>query len=181
MIQFGSLLAEGQSSRLYKRLVFDDKLAVDVSAYQDSLSLGSMFSIDVTATPGADLDTIERIVDEELRRLQKDGIEPKELEQRKTTLELRRLSRLQNLGTVADLMNQYEFAWGEPNSFSRDLQRFLSTTPERVQVAATQYMQLDRRAILRVLPQEPERAASARDTRPTNGPDSTFTPMQPET
>lgn len=180
MIQLGSLLAEGQSSRLYKRLVFDDKLAVDVSAYQDSLSLGSMFSIDITATAGADLDAIERIVDEELRRLQKDGIEPRELEQRKTAFELRRLSRLQNLGAVADLMNQYEFVWGEPNSFARDLERFRSTTPEGVQGAATRHLQLDRRAILRVLPEQPERIASARDTRPADGAERDFTPMQPE-
>lgn len=181
MIQLGSVLAEGQSSRLYKRLVFDDKLAVDVSAYQDSLSLGSMFSIDVTAAPGADLDAIERIVDEELQRLQKDGIQPKELEQRKAASELRRLARLQSIGSMADLMNQYEFVWGEPNSFARDLERFRTTTPTRVQAAATQYLQLDRRAILRVLPEQPERTASARDTRPADGADSAFTPVQPDT
>ncbi len=161
-----AVLSQGKTSRLYKRLVFDERIATDVSAFQDSLALGSMFTIDVTGTPGADLDRIERIVDEELARVRRDGVTADELAQRQASVELRRLARLQNLGAVADQLNQYEFAWGEPNAFARDLDRFRKAVPQRLQQVAVATLDPDRRVILRVLPEQPERRAGPRDQRP---------------
>src|SRR5690606_38765196 len=70
----GALLADGKNSRLYKRLVIDEQIAVDVSARQDSAVLGSLFVVDVLAVPGADLNRVERAVDEELARLADEGM-----------------------------------------------------------------------------------------------------------
>src|SRR5256885_8522328 len=46
------VLGGGKSSRLYKALVYDKQIAQDVSAQQQSLTHGSVFTIQVTARPG---------------------------------------------------------------------------------------------------------------------------------
>ena len=176
-----SVLTSGKSSRLYKRLVFDERLAVDVSASQDSLRLGSMFTIDVTAAPGADLDRIERLVDEELAKVGTAGIATDELARQQAGYELGQLSRLQSLGMVADQLNAYEAAWGEPDSFARDLDRYRKATPQAVQQWAREVLDPMRRVILRVLPEQPSRTASPRDQRPSDAKDGAFAPQQPTT
>ncbi len=176
----GAVLSSGKTSRLYKRMVFDDKTAVDVSAFQDDAGLGSMFHIDITCAPGADLDAIEKTVDQELARLGKEGITVAELDERKAGYELSKLSQLQSIEAVADKLNQYEYVWGEPNSFKRDLDRYRNATPAKVQWWAMQTLDPARRAIIRVLPEEPERADSGRDKRPADGTAPAFTPQAPQ-
>ena len=64
-----NLLGGGKSSRLYKKLVYERQVAQSVTAAQDSMSLGSVFGIEVVARPGQKLEDIERLVDEELLSL----------------------------------------------------------------------------------------------------------------
>ena len=175
-----SLLAEGKSSRLYKRLVIDDQLASSVTANNASEALGSVLRIDVQARPEADLARIERTVDEEVARLLRDGPGPGELAQRKATTELSKLTSLQRLEARADALNFYEDAWGEPNSFTRDLDRYRNATPASVLATARQVLTKDARVVFRVLPEQPKRAPSARDTRPADGPPAGFRPTSPE-
>ena len=56
------VLGGGKSSRLYKALVFEQRIAQDVFAYQGSQMLSSLFQIGATAKPGYDLDVIARAV-----------------------------------------------------------------------------------------------------------------------
>jgi predicted Zn-dependent peptidase len=175
-----SILADGKSSRLYKRLVIDDKVAASVSASNASQALGSTLRIDVQARAGVDLDRVEKAVDEEIARLLAEGIRPGELAQRKETTELAKLSALQRLETRADSLNFYEDAWGDPNGFKRDLDRYRNATPEGVLATAKQVLTRDARVLFRVLPEQPKRPASARDTRPPDGPAAAFRPTPPE-
>jgi zinc protease len=96
-----SVLSKGKTSRLYKRLVYDDKLAAEVSSYQDSSQLGSLFRINVLANPGVDLDRLEKTIDEEVERLTQKGLTDKELEQHKAGHELAMLSGLQSVEAKA--------------------------------------------------------------------------------
>jgi predicted Zn-dependent peptidase len=175
-----SILAEGKSSRLYKRLVIDDKLASSVTASNSSQALGSVLRIDVQARPDADFSRIEQVVDEEIARLLKDGPGTSEVAQRKATTELAKLNALQRLETRADQLNFYEDAWGEPNSFVRDLDRYRNATPASILATARQVLTKDARVLFHVLPEQPRKAPSARDTRPPDGPSAAFQPTPPE-
>ena len=66
-------LATGRSSRLYKKLVYEKQIAQNVTAYQYSLMLGSMFGIEATARPGRTLQELEAAIDEELALLRTEG------------------------------------------------------------------------------------------------------------
>ncbi|HMN41130.1 MAG TPA: pitrilysin family protein [Phycisphaerales bacterium] len=176
----GAVLTQGKSSRLYKRLVLDDKTATDVSASQNSATLGSLFQIDVYARPDADLNAVEKAVDEEIAKILTSGVTAEELGQRTATIELGMLSRLDNLQAKADRLNEYEYFFGEPNSFKRDLDRYRNATPAGVQDWAKRTLTQDSRLLTRVLPEEPDRGASARDTRPADFSQAHFAPQAPE-
>jgi zinc protease len=68
-----TILGGGKSSRLYKKLVYDKQIALDVSASQNSLILGSVFEIVVTARPGHTADEMEKAINEEVSNFRKDG------------------------------------------------------------------------------------------------------------
>jgi predicted Zn-dependent peptidase len=173
------VLAEGRDSRLHRRLVEQERLAVDVAAEFDGLALTSLFEVSAWLTPGADLGRVEAIVDEEIERVRKDGVTAEELARRTTSREIGQLASLQDLGRVADQLNRYEFLWGEPNSFARDLARFRAVTTAAVRDVAKSVLDPGRRAILRVLPIEGERAKSLRDERPADFAPAAFAPDMP--
>ena len=175
-----SLLTEGKASRLYQRLVYEDQVAVEVSATQDSRQLGSMFQITIMARPDADLDHVQAVTDEEVARLCAAGPDTAELERRKATAELAMIRRMQSAEAIADLLNTYEYYWGEPNSFQRDLDRYRQATIDGVQQWAKTVLTPDARVVVRVLPEEPARPPSPRDERPVNLPAHGFTLPAPQ-
>ena len=64
-----TILGGGRSSRLFKKLVYERQIAQNVSAQQQSLTLGSMFQIEATARPGHTAAELEKAIDEELAAL----------------------------------------------------------------------------------------------------------------
>lgn len=174
-----SVLSSGKSSRLYKRLVFDEQLAADVTAYQDSNMLGSLFMIEVTARPGVELATIEKAIDEEISRLVTEGVSVEELERNKAAFETRMIDNLQDPRRVADSLNKYQFYFSEPDSFRADLDRYRNATPQSVQRWATDVLTPHARLIIRVLP-ESEEETTPRDSQPAMAAPATFTPAEPE-
>ncbi|MBS0198101.1 MAG: insulinase family protein [Planctomycetes bacterium] len=174
------ILASGKSSRLYRRLVVQEQLANEVSASQQGFPLGGMFTVDVLTKPDADLAAVERIVDEELAVIVRDGPTQEELSRSQAVVELSKLSALESLQAKADRLNEYEYYWGEPNSFKRDLDRYREASPAAVKKWATEVLRPSERVIINVLPEEPARKKSDRDQRPTEGSVSAFAPPVPE-
>ncbi|MBI3720937.1 MAG: insulinase family protein [Fimbriimonas ginsengisoli] len=180
MTLVGRILADGKSSRLYKRLVLEEKLAREVKAYEDANLLDTMFRVDVTGVAGADLNKIESIVDNELINLIKDGVKSEELERYKAGIEREKVAALQSIEARADKLNEYEFYLGNPDGFAQDLERFRKVTPESLRNYATLILNLNKRVIMRVLPEQAPRLDSARDQRPEPTPQATFAPQPPE-
>src|SRR6202521_509638 len=65
-----NVLAGGKNSRLYKRLVYDTQVAQSVEAFQGSRALASSFVIEATPRPGHTVDEIQKVIDEEVAKLQ---------------------------------------------------------------------------------------------------------------
>ena len=175
-----AILGDGQSSRLYQRLVLKDQTAVDVTAYQNSAHLGSLFHVEVMTRPDADLNAVEAAMEDELARIVREAVPAAELDQRKASVELGHLSRLQSNLAVADQLNSYQFNFGEPNSFKRDLDRYRNATPATLQSWAKTVLTPAARAVIRVVPEEPQRAETPRDARPDSAAAGTFTPPKPQ-
>ncbi len=125
------ILGGGKSSRLYKRLVYEKRIAQDAAAHQYSLALGSIFTIEATAKPGVTPEDLERAVDEELELFFREGPSREELSGARNTIEtsiIRGLETLGGFGGVADRLNLYNHFLGDPGYLPRDIQRYRDAT-----------------------------------------------------
>lgn len=147
-----SLLAKGKASRLYKTLVYDQKIAQDVEAAQESGFLGSRFEIGVTARPGVKLATIEAAIDKELDSLRKTAVKPDELERAKNIIETGFVDRLQSTRDRAALLNEYQAEVGDPGYAQKDVDRYRTATADGVKNAAAAYLPANARVILHIIP-----------------------------
>src|ERR1039458_625797 len=102
-----SVLSSGKSSRLYKRLVYDDQIATGVSPFNSSDEIPGQFMIQATARPGDDLTKVEKALDEELARLLEGGPTAAEMERVKNQSLagfLRGIERVGGFGGKSDLL-----------------------------------------------------------------------------
>ncbi len=175
------VLSNGITSRLYQRLMYgENKLAVEVNAMQQSMLLGSLFHVMVDAPADADLGAVEKAMDEVLAELREKGPKPDELEREKALLEHEMLDGMQPVLERADMLNQYEFAFGEPDAFKRDLDRYRNATADVVRDWAGEVLTPDARLILHVLPELPVPSASPRDAQPKSADAGKITLPEPQ-
>jgi zinc protease len=154
-----SILGGGKSSRLYKKLVYEKQIALDVSASQRSLILGSVFDIEVTARPGHTAQEIEKAVDEELAAFRNDGPTAAELERARNGIEtgmIQGLERLGGFGGVADRLNEYNHYLGDPGYFPEDVQRYQSATTDSIRAFAGAQLKPTARVVVYGIPGEPD-------------------------
>jgi zinc protease len=151
------VLAGGMNSRLYKRLVYDMQIAQDVTAFQASSSLSSSFQIIATARPGHTIAELQKVIDEELQKLQQENPAPRELERSVNKIEASFYDRMESLGGFggkADQINGYFSETGNPDWFNEDLSRYRALSPSDIRAAAAEFLPLDRRVELIVEPEK---------------------------
>ena len=137
------ILGGGKSSRLYKSLVYQKRMAQDVSAQQASLALGSIFAVEATGKPGIQPQQIEDAIREEIEHYRKDGPTPAELERGRNTIESAVIRALENLGGFADRLNLYNHFLGNPGYLSQDLERYKKASVESLRSLAQKHLSRD--------------------------------------
>ena len=138
-----SCLGQGKTSRLYKRLVYDDQIASQVSVDNDAREIGGQFYIQVTARPGHNLKEIEKEIDEELARFLKEGPTPTELERVRTHYTatfLRGVERIGGFGGKSDRLAEYAVYTGNPDGFKQTLKRVREATALDLKSAANRWL-----------------------------------------
>ena len=149
------LLANGKTSRLYRTLVYDRRLALDVSAYQHSREISGFFLLAATAAPGQSLMEITAIIDERIQRLADEGPVDEEIERGLAQAEAHFMYRLQTVGGLggkSDQLNAYNVFRGDPDFFSGDLDRYRAASRHSLRAAARNYLAFDRRVLLSIVP-----------------------------
>jgi len=150
------ILAGGKNSRLYKRLVYDMQVAQNVSAQQSSGKLASYFQIEVTPRPGHTTDEMQKIVDEEIAKLQQEPPTTHELDRSLNQIEssfYNRMERVGGFGGKADQLNSYYTETGDPDWFNEDLGRYRALSTSDIRAAAVSFLPRDRRVELTVMPE----------------------------
>ena len=176
------LLADGQSSPLYKRLVVQEKLAVEVFAFPDGAALGSIIRIDALCKPDADLTKVESIIREELAALIAAGPDAAELANRKTQYELALVSGLQSVAARADMINQLLYAYGKPGTLSGEIARYRNVTAGSLQAAAARWFTPEANLVMRILPDvvSAPQPSTLREGRPPDFAPPDFSPPMPQ-
>jgi predicted Zn-dependent peptidase len=147
-----SILHDGKSSRLYKALVYDQALAQDVTAMQESGDLGSRFVVQATARPGVAPEKLEAAMDAIVAKLAAEPARPEELLRAKNQVETAFIERLQSVRERASILNQYQASVGDPGYADADLARYRAATAEGVRDVVRGTLDPKARVILTVVP-----------------------------
>jgi predicted Zn-dependent peptidase len=150
----GAVLALGKASRLYRTLVYDQKLAQDVSAGQASGELGSRFEVSVLAQPGVSLDKLEAAIDKELAKIRTAKVSDEELTRAKNWTESAFVRRLESVRERASILNAYQAEVKDPGYAAKDLARYRAATADALKDTAAKYLDPNARVIVRVVPKE---------------------------
>jgi zinc protease len=147
-----TILGEGKASRLYKRLVYDEKIAQDVAASFGSEALGGTFEVVVTAKPGVDPKRLRAEISEEVARISASPPDARELERAKNTREASFLMSLEPTLQRAIQLAVYSVLAGDPSYLGKDLERRRNVTGALVQTVAAKYLKPDARVVLTIEP-----------------------------
>lgn len=147
------VLSGSKNARLTRKLVYDLQIAQDVNSMQFSGKYGGHFMIVATAKPGKSLEEIKKVIFNEISLIIEEHIAQEELVRSKNVIKSNFIYSLQNIDTVADLLNLYNFYLGEPNSFNFDLSRYNRVDEIMVQQTSERYLQKNY-VELRVVPEK---------------------------
>jgi zinc protease len=149
------LLANGKTSRLYKRLVYEERIATDVSASQNSREIAGFVQLAATAAPGHTLGELERVIIAEIATLAAEGPTVDELARGRVHSETQFVLRLQTVGGFggkSDQLNAYNVLLGDADFFDRDLARYQQATAPSLRDAVARYLGPGRRITMSVVP-----------------------------
>src|SRR5437870_732500 len=150
-----TVLGGGKSSRLYKKLVYEKQIALDVAANQQSLMLGSEFQVQATARPEVKPEDLEKAVNTELEAFRTNGPTEEELQRARNVLESRVIEGLETLGGsggVADRLNSYNHYLGTPDFLAADIARYENASKESIAAFAQGQLNLNQCAVVYGMP-----------------------------
>jgi zinc protease len=149
------ILAGGKGSRLYRRLVREERLAQDVALFTLGLIGGASISAGwATARPGVDIERVEAAFHEELGRMALEPVTEDELARARALIETDELGALQRVEERADRLSMYATLLDDPDLINRMLDRYLSVTVQDIQAISADVFRPDNRSVLTYLPAE---------------------------
>jgi len=139
----GQILGGAKSSRLSQRLQHQDKLVDNISAGAYGSQLGSNFMVMATVKQGQDPAQVEKIIDEEIERLLKDGPTADELSRAKTGFRagfIRGIERIGGFGGKADALAECAVYTGDPGCFRTSLANIDKATAADLKRVGAQWL-----------------------------------------
>ena len=138
-----TVLGGGKTSRLYQRLVYQDKLVDDVSASLSDFALANQFQIQADVKQGVDPARVEAVIAEELKKFLADGPTQDELDRAKVASRanfIRGLEKVGGFSGKAVILAQGQVYRGDPGAYKKDLSRTAGASIASVKQAADQWL-----------------------------------------
>ncbi|MEZ4224297.1 MAG: pitrilysin family protein [Polyangiaceae bacterium] len=147
-----SVLSRGKTSRLYKPLVYDQKVAKDVTAFQASMRLGSFYVVQATAAPKVSVEQLEKALKKALTDALAKPPSADELARAKNGYKKDFYERLESVVSRASTLATYYQHTGSADYLERDLARYMDADAQRVHDAAKRWLKLDGYLRLDIVP-----------------------------
>ena len=146
-------LLEGESSRLYRRLVREEQLAIRVGGGTQATIDPLLFEISVKPRPGADLAKIDRVIEEELAKIKTEGIAPREFEKALNILRSDFYMSLQTIAGKAGELGRAELLFGDFGRLFTIMDDYGAVKIERIKEVAQKYFQENNKTIGTLIPE----------------------------
>lgn len=146
------VLSGGKSSRIYKSLIDEKRIALSADASYSSLGkYPSLFYLDATALPGKALDEVEKALYEEVEKIKKEPPSEREVQKAKNQIEASFLMGQDSLFFQAEIVAMFEML-GDQKLKDRYFEGIRKVTPADVQRVARKYLIEDKRTVGILIP-----------------------------
>ena len=146
-------LLEGESSRLYRRLVREEQLAIDVGGGISETIDPQLFTIFVKPRPGADLGRLEQVIEEELAKIRADGITPQEYDKALNIIRGDFYQGLQTVAGKADQLGAAEILYGDFARLFTIMEDYAAVKIDRVKEAAGKFLVEKNKTVGKLIPE----------------------------
>ncbi len=148
----GKLLYDGESSRLYQKLVKGDESVVQLFGSLDERRGPSSIFIGAIPKPDKDLSKIRETIMNEVVDMAKNGPTAAETQKLHNQLINDTVRAYQSSLGRAQQIAEYALYDGDPTLINSELDDLLKITPEQIKDAVNKYMNTENRALLDVVP-----------------------------
>lgn len=156
MSLLSDILAAGESSRLYQRLVDQERLAAAASSFPLVLEKSGAVILYGIANPDEEPEDIEEIIFEEIEKIIEEGVSADELEKAKNIQEVQFVSSKKNVLPKARSLAKYYSVYNDASLINTELDKYLAVTQEDIKRVAKKYFDTEKRVILTFVPAEKE-------------------------
>jgi len=149
----GMALLQGESSRLYQRLVARDQLAIDVSGGIGMSIDPLLFTFTVKPRPGTDTALIEKAIEEELEKIKKEGLAAKELQKALNSVRMDFYNPLMTISGKAYKLGESEIYYGGYEHIFKAMDPYKAVTLKQVQELAGKYFSENNKTVGVLVPE----------------------------
>lgn len=155
------VLASGQSSRFYQKLVKEKEVVTSIGGFTNETRGVGYYQITATVAPGKKVEDAEAAINEEIARLQREPIADWELAKAKNASRRSSIQSLQSSLGTAIRLTQFAVFFNDPNLLNTQFEKIATVTKEDVQRVANQYFKASNRTVGITRPQAKSSTASA--------------------
>jgi zinc protease len=163
------ILSGGESSRLYRSLVYEQQLAQEANAQTDLREDASLFDFITILASEKKPEDVERALLAEIKKMQDAPVSAAELEKAKNQLVTGRLHEMETNNGRASALGEAAVLLGDPNRVNNDLARLAKVTAADVQRVMKKYLTDQNRLVLYYLPESMRKPAGTSTTDKKSG------------
>lgn len=137
---FADILSQGDSSKIYKELVYDKQLCSEAGAYVDSKEFAGVFYAYALLMPDVSIEETERELDKIIKDAIKGSITEQELQKAKNKTESKNTLRKQSILSKADLLTHYKIFYNDAGLINNHVQHYLEINKDYMEKVAAEYL-----------------------------------------
>jgi len=161
-----TVLTQGESSRMYRRLVDQDQTALDVGLSMSSAFDPTMAIVSVQPKQGVDPAKCEAAVYEELDKVKQSAITDRELEKAKNIRLVEFYQQMRTINGRANTIGTYEVFFGDYQKLFDAAKNYGAVSKEDVQRVARKYFGANNRTVATLLPDNSPEGAAEKSAKP---------------
>jgi predicted Zn-dependent peptidase len=158
-----TILSNGKSSRLYKKLVDDKKMALQAFSFSRPLEDYSVYLIGSILAQGADKDELIKEIDDEIVKLQTELISDEDLQKVRNKFENQFVASNSNVQGIAATLAREYLLGGDTNRINNELDIINSITKEEIREAAKKYLAKNKRVVMDYLPESQKKIINLKE------------------
>ncbi|MDX1277600.1 pitrilysin family protein [Oceanihabitans sediminis] len=147
-------LSDGKSSKLYKKLVDEKKMALQVGAFNNSQEDYGTYILFGLPLGDVTLNDLMNEIDEEIVKVQNELISERDYQKLQNKFENQFVNSNASVEGIANSLARYYMLYGDTALINKEIEIYRSITREEIQEVAKKYLNTNQRLVLEYLPEE---------------------------